>query len=175
MKKFFVGLILASVVISVPCIIDAKTKKKTTQKKTSTENVAGLTPLERKIVGKHMLSLQWLSTQYYGTVIIKKEADGTFSCQGEQLARNCKDADPECIKNDDYVKLDGTIQIIDEKNLTFTGDIREKIFHINNGEEVLRQGTYDFKSTNNRKYWRMFPVTNPADNCSDYIDIYFKR
>jgi hypothetical protein len=150
-------------------------KKKVTRKKAQTENLAGLTALERKVVGKHMLSLQWISWKYFGYVNIKKEADGTLSCRGEQLARNCKDADYECITNDDYIKLDGTIEIVDETHLVFTGDIREKIYHMNNGEEVLRQGTYNFVATGKRKYWRMQEMLNPVGDCADYIDIYFKR
>ncbi|MBR0023543.1 MAG: hypothetical protein IJP59_02930 [Muribaculaceae bacterium] len=46
---------------------------------------------------------------------------------------------------------------------------------MNNGEEILRQGTYNFVQKENRHYWRMQEMTNPVDECVDYIDIYFKR
>ena len=174
MKRLVLGLMLATLLAAVPCNMQAK--KKVTRKKANTENLAGLTALERKVVGKHMLTLQWISWKDYGSVTIKKEADGTLSCRGEQLARKCpRGAEQGNIDNDDYVKLDGTIEIIDEKHLVFTGEIREKVYHINNGQEVLREGSFDFEAKDNRKYWRMFPVTNPADECADYIDIYFKR
>ena len=77
--------------------------------------------------------------------------------------------------DDDYVKLDGTIEIVDADHLVFTGEIRTKVYHINNGQEVLRSGTYNFVTKEKRKYWRMQEISNPADNCADYIDIYFKR
>lgn len=175
MKRIIFGLLLAVLIASVPFSMEAKTKKKVSRTKAQTENLAGLTALEKKVVGKHLLTLQWISWKYYGSVVIKKEADGTYSCKGEQLARNCKDADDDCITNDDYIKLDGTIEIVDDTHLVFTGDIREKIYHMNNGEEVLRQGTYNFVATGKRKYWRMQEMKNPVDECVDYIDIYFKK
>ena len=176
MKRIILGLLLVTMVAAMPFTLEAK--KKATRNKAKTENLAGLSALERKVVGKHMLSLQWISWKSFGYVNIKKEADGTLSCRGEQLARKCVnggDVDDGCITNDDYIKLDGTIEILDETHLVFTGDIREKIYHMNNGEEVLRSGTYNFVATGNRKYWRMQEMTNPVDECVDYIDIYFKR
>ena len=173
MKRFILGLLLIAVVAAMPSTIEAK-KKKTTRKTVQTEKYAALLDLERKVVGKHMLSLQWISWKYFGSVTIKKEANGTLTCKGEQLARNCKDADDECKTNGDYIKLDGLIDIVDAKNLVFIGEIREKIYHMNNGQEVLRQGTFHFEATGNRKYWRMQEMQNPVDECVDYIDIYFK-
>ena len=172
MKRLVFGLLLASLLLAFPGNIDAK--KKTTRKKAQTENTAGLTALERKVVGKHLLTLQWISWKNYGSVTIKKEADGTLSCKGEQLAVNCRDSEQECKDNGDYVKLDGTIEIVDKDHLVFTGQIREKIFHINKGQEVLRDGTFNFVTKENRHYWRMQEMTNPADECVDYIDIFFK-
>ena len=174
MKRIFTALLIAVFVASMPCVMQGKTRKKTTRKKATTENLAGLTSLEKKVVGKHMLSLQWISWKNFGSVTITKEADGTLSCHGEQLAVNCADAEEGNKTNGDYVKLDGTIQIVDETHLIFTGDICEKVYHINNGEECLRQGTYDFIATGKRKYWRLQDITNPTGECADYIDIYFK-
>lgn len=173
MKQLFWGLFITAIIFATAGSIEAK--KKANKKKAKIEKTAGTTDLESKVVGKHMLSLQWISWKYFGSVTITKEADGTFTCKGEQLARNCKDADDDCITNDDYVKLDGKIQIVDEKHLVFTGQIRTKIYHINKGQELLREGTFNFEATGNRKFWRMQEMDNPADGCIDYIDIYFKR
>ncbi len=171
MKRIIFGLFIAIMLLATTCTIDAK--RRPARKRAQTENT-GSNALERKVIGRHMLSLQWISWKYFGSVTIKKEADGTFSCKGEQLAVNCKDAEDGCKTNGDYVKLDGTIEIVDENHLVFTGDIRTKIYHINNGQEVLRHGSFNFEVTGNRKYWRMQEMTNPADECVDYIDIYFK-
>lgn len=173
MKRLILGLLLIAVVGAVPSTIDAK--KKTTRKKSVQEaKYDALSAAERKIVGKHMLSLQWISWNYFGSVTIKREADGTLSCKGEQLARNCKDAEEGCKTNGDYVKLDGIIDIVDASHLVFVGEIRTKIFHINNGQEVLREGAFHFDATGNRKYWRLQEMRNPVDECVDYVDIYFK-
>ena len=174
MKRFIFGILIALMLASVPCSVQAK--KKVTRKTAQTEKYAYLSELERKYVGKHMLSLQWISWESFGSVEIKKEADGSLSCRGEQLARNCrKGVEQENIDNDDYIKLNGVIDIIDANHFIFVGEIREKVYHINNGQEVLREGSFNFESKDNRKYWRMYPVTNPVDECADYIDIYFKR
>lgn len=45
--------------------------------------------------------------------------------------------------------------------------------HINDGRPVVRNGTYNFKVRGTRSYWRMQELTNPADSCTDYVDIYF--
>lgn len=174
MKRFVLALTLVAIVATMPFAISAK--KKATRKKAKTEKVAGLTALERKVVGKHMLSMQWISWESFGSVEIKKEADGTYSCRGAQMARNCpRGTEQGNIDNDDYVKLDGTIEIVDADHLVFNGEIRTKVYHINNGNEVLRSGTFNFVTKENRKYWRMQEMSNPADQCTDYIDIYFKR
>lgn len=174
MKKLIFTILITLLVTAVPTTIEAK-KKKTSRKAVQEAKYETLSALERKIVGKHMLTLQWISWESYGTVVIKKEADGTLSCRGEQRARNCrKGVEQGNIDNDDYVMLNGTIDIIDANHLIFNGEIREKVYHINNGEEVLRSGTYNFVTKEKRKYWRMQEIENPIDNCADYIDIYFK-
>ena len=124
---------------------------------------SSLSALERKVVGKHMLSLQWISWEYFGTCNITKEADGRLRCVGEQLSKE---------NPGDYLKLDGYISIVDEKHLVFEGDIIIKIYHLNNGNEYTRSGRYDFVSTQNRKYWRAQNLERI--DATDYVDIYFK-
>lgn len=172
MKKLII--IAFAIMFTMPSMVSAQNrfakKTKTTQnyKRKNLTN-ASLTPLERKVIGKHMLSLQWISWDYFGTANITKGSDGTLYCKGEQLSRG----DDSHIG--DYLKIDGTIRIISEKELEFTGTIRTKIYHINNGDEVVREGTFTFLATQGRKYWRLQEMKNPADECTDYVDIYFKR
>jgi len=59
MKRLILGLLLITMMAALPCTMQAK--KKVNRKKATTENLVGLTPLERKIVGKHLLTLQWIS------------------------------------------------------------------------------------------------------------------
>ena len=149
--------------IAVAFGANAQTKRRTPVKKTTTTQRT-LTP-EQKVLGKHMLSLQWISWDYFGTCNITKDDNGVLHCKGEQLSR----------ENDDYLKINGTIEIVDANNLKFTGTIAMKIYHINGGKECLREGTFDFKATNGRKYWRMQQMDNPCDMACDYVDIYFKK
>lgn len=164
MKKVIFAVL--TVLLLLPMTADAQRNRRTPTRRQTTQS--GLTALERKVVGKHMLSLQWISWEYFGTCNITKQPDGTLRCKGEQLSRG----DDSHIG--DYLKIDGTVRIVSALELEFTGTIRTKIYHINRGEEVLREGTFTFLSTNGRKYWRLQQMKNPADECTDYIDIYFK-
>lgn len=123
-----------------------------------------LTSLERKVVGKHLLSLQWISWDYFGTCEITKVNNGKYRCVGSQHSK----------ENSDYLKLEGYISIVNENHLRFTGTIITRLHDMNNGNEHIREGTFDFKSTGGRKYWREQEMTG-SDGCTDYIDIYFQK
>ena len=159
MRKIFILLILLLVTAGA----DAQTRKRTTPKRNNV--IQRLQTPEQKLLGHHLLSLQWISWEYFGGCDITKDEDGTLRCVGEQLSR----------ENDDYLRLNGTISIVDATHFVFTGTIAMKIYHINGGEECLREGTFDFKATGKRRYWRLQQMTNPCDECTDYVDIYFKR
>lgn len=115
-----------------------------------------------KLIGKHRLSLQWISWDYFGEVEISKDADGDLYCKGEQLSR----------ENTDYLKIEGILGALSEKELIFTGTIRIKIYHLNGGKEYVKTGTHVFKATKNRMFWRMQDMTGP-DGELDYVDIFF--
>jgi len=151
--------LLLSLVAMIAISVNAQTTKKVRQTAPRKQTV------EQRVIGKHMLSLQWISWDYFGTCTIKRNSAGELECKGEQLSR----------ENNDYLRLDGTIEIVDAKHLRFTGTIVSSIYHINNGEECLREGTFDFVSTEGRRYWRLQQMKNPCDGCTDYVDIYFKR
>ena len=159
MKKLLVLFLMVSIAFGA----EAQTKRRTPARRTTTTQHAQ-TP-EQKVLGKHMLSLQWISWDYFGTCNITKDDKGVLHCKGEQLSR----------ENDDYLKINGTIEIVDANHLLFTGTIAMKINYINGGKECLREGTFDFKATNGRKYWRMQQMDNPCDTACDYVDIYFRR
>ena len=128
-----------------------------------------LTPLEQKVVGKHPLSLQWISWDYFGICEITKDSNGKYRCIGSQYSK----------ENSDYLKLDGYISIINEKHLKFTGTIKTRIQDQNNGNEYVREGTFDFKATGGRKYWREQEMAGSeyaaGSRYTDYIDIYFQK
>ncbi len=125
---------------------------------------AAVATLESKILGRHLLSLQWISWDYFGSVEVRKE-NGRLHCIGSQRSR----------ENDDYLIIDGYIEMKDALHFGFTGTIITKIYHINNGQPCIRDGYFEFASTQGRKYWRLQQMENPCDEVTDYVDIYFSK
>jgi len=124
------------------------------------------TPLEAekdKLLGKHRFSLQWISWEYFGTVIVSEDK-GTISIKGEQRSK----------ENDDYVTIDGMILDIAVNRFKFRGKIVTKISHINSGNPCNREGIMTFSVTGNRKYWRLQEMGNPCDAVTDYVDIFMR-
>lgn len=145
-------------------------KKKTATKRTTKTNKTVRNG--DKLVGNHMLSLQWISWKKFGKAVITKgDEEGTYNVSGKQGPECCDEA--KGYDNGDFVSIEGTLRKIDDKNLVFNGKIITKVYHINGGEECVREGEFNFVSTQNRKYWRLQEMTNPADECVDYVDIYF--
>lgn len=114
--------------------------------------------------GAHSLSLQWISWEELGEAEIRSLGDNTYSITGEQ--RN-----PD---NNDYLKINGTLEPISDKKLIFEGTIESQISHLNQGEPCVKEGIKIFESTKNRKYWRMQDMENcEGGMVTDYVDIYF--
>lgn len=113
------------------------------------------------LLGSHNCSLQWISWKQFGKC--------TFSLEGDKLV--CRGGQRI---GDDYLEIDGTIEVVNPLHLRFTGTIKTRISYIVSGREVVREGTYNFKVRGKRKYWRMQEINNPADGCADYVDIYFQ-
>ena len=61
----------------------------------------------KMLLGKHKLSLQWISWDYFGTAIVTNK-NGVLYLKGEQKQRGGKD----------YLKVDGTIASIDKNEFT---------------------------------------------------------
>lgn len=120
---------------------------------------------DKLLLGYHNFSLQWISWDYFGKVEFTKDKTGNnYLVKGAQNSQ----------ENDDYIKIEGQITPKNEKHLIFTGVINYKVYHLNNGKPCKREGTFNFKVSGNRKYWRLQEMGNPCDNVTDYIDIYFK-
>jgi hypothetical protein len=118
----------------------------------------------RMLRGRHMLSLQWISWDHFGTATVTNRG-GVYSITGKQKGRGT---------STDYVSIDGTITSIDSKEFAFNGKILTRISHINGGEPCEREGAFTFKITGKRRYWRLQQMDNPCDPATDYVDIYFR-
>ena len=117
----------------------------------------------KMLLGKHKLSLQWISWDYFGTATVTNKA-AVYSIKGSQKGRG----------NSDFLTIDGMIVSIDAKQFVFEGKIVMQISHINGGKPCERQGDFTFKITGKRKYWRLMEMNNPCDEATDYVDIYFR-
>ena len=116
-------------------------------------------------MGYHNFSLQWISWDYFGKVeFTKGKNDKNYLIKGAQKSK----------ENDDYIEIEGLITPKNEKHLIFNGVINYKVHLLNDVKPCRREGTFNFKVSGNRKYWRLQEKGNPCDNVTDYIDIYFK-
>ncbi len=118
---------------------------------------------KKMLLGKHLLSLQWISWDYFGAASVVNK-NSVLHLKGEQKQRG----------GTDYVKVDGVITEINAKDFKFDGTIEMQISHINNGEPCERKGEMTFLIIGKRKYWRLQEMKNPCDTTTDYVDIYFK-
>jgi hypothetical protein len=117
------------------------------------------------LLGKHRLSLQWISWDYFGAATVT-ERNGRLSIVGRQDGRGRS--------RGDYLTINGVITSISAREFKFDGKIVMRISHINNGEPCAREGEMTFRITGNRRYWRLQEMDNPCDSVTDYVDIFFR-
>lgn len=119
-----------------------------------------LSAAERKLLGKHKFSLQWISWERFGVATVKR-------------GRNGLEIDAKQALNGDWVSMKGTVSVVDSKTFYVTGKIITRVHHINEGMPCERSGTFEFHAKGQRQYWRMQQIDNPCDRVADYIDVYF--
>ncbi len=150
MRKHLIGVILVLIVASIPAVAQEKTVVKDAKAR-------------QMLLGKHKLSLQWISWDYFGSASVV-DRKGVYSLKGEQKGRG----------NTDLVRIDGTVKSIAAREFVFDGTIVTQVSHINGGEPCTREGEMTFRITGKRKYWRLQQIDNPCDGVADYVDIYFR-
>lgn len=129
---------------------------------------------DKMLLGTHLFSLQWISWNRFGKAnITKGKDDNTYYITGKQDGRNCSDEE-KGRANGDFVSIDGTLTVVSKTKLIFNGTIITKVYHLNNGQECVRNGQFHFEAASGRRYWRLQEMGNPCDDVTDYVDIYFK-
>lgn len=118
----------------------------------------------RMLLGRHFLSLQWISWDRYGRAHVRNRK-GVYHLGGVQTGRG----------NNDKLEIDGVVTEINRYDFKFRGKITTVVSHINGGNECVRKGDMTFAITGKRKYWRLQEMDNPCDTATDYVDIYFRR
>lgn len=114
-------------------------------------------------VGRHKLTLQWISWDEPGYVDISEPIEGWYAIKGEQIGKT----------EGEYLRIDGKLKPVSETELLFRGTIESKVSAGNNGEPCVRNGSKVFLTKDNRKYWRLQDMLNCDKIITDYIDIYF--
>lgn len=120
--------------------------------------------MKRLLLGRHHLSLQWVSWDRFGTVVVVEKA-GTLTIKGEQKSPD----------GAEFVRIDGIVTRIDAKEFGFRGTIVTQVSHINGGKSCVRDGDFTFAIKANRQYWRLQQMDNPCEPVTDYVDVYFRR
>jgi hypothetical protein len=119
----------------------------------------------KRLLGRHMLSLQWISWDHFGTATVTNTG-GVYRIKGQQKGRGQSATD--------HLLVEGVIRSIDKREFVMEGRVVMRVSHINSGEPCVREGLLTFRVTGSRKYWRMQEMDNPCDEATDYVDIYFK-
>jgi hypothetical protein len=157
MKKNHLMAIFSLCLVTWPTAIFAQPEPQDT-------TIVGSPSAAKKLVGKHKLNLQWLGWDKWSDFGDLKVTDrqGMMLMKGQQ------------IKGNDFLKIDGKILNIEDKQFTFQGKIVTKVGHMNNGAACERDGEMVFKITENRKYWRLQQMQSPCDPATDYVDIFMR-
>lgn len=152
------SVVLSAFLISSISIASAPAAEKTVIKDASQKS---------KLLGKHMLSLQWLLFEdgKYGSATVV-EKDGLLRLTGDQRSKG---------KDGGYLKIDGNITEVATSSFKFNGEIKTSVKSINNGKECLRNGPMNFLARGKRKYWRLQEMDSPCSEVTDYVDLYFKK
>ena len=111
--------------------------------------------------GKHSITLQWIGWNEPGSVNIEPIGSDWYTINGNQ--KN---------KEGDFLKIDGKIKRVSEKELLFIGEIITKVAYINNGQPCIKKGEQTFYAKGSRKYFRLQNMNSCEGGTVDYVDIY---
>jgi hypothetical protein len=108
------------------------------------------------------ITLQWISfeTPGWGHVAATMRG-GLLHLSGSQLERD----------GPGRLTLDGDVLSVDPRSFTFKGRI-VITGAPDPGRNCVRDGTYEFRVTQRRRYWRLQDF-EACDGLADYVDIYF--
>ena len=108
------------------------------------------------------ITLQWISFESpaRGHVVARMRG-GLLHLSGSQTART----------GNGRVTLDGDVLRIDARSFTFRGRIVITDAP-DPGRNCVRDGTYEFRATGTRRYWRLQAI-EACDGLADYVDVYF--
>ena len=108
------------------------------------------------------ITLQWISFENPGRGrLVAQMNGGLLHLNGSQVAQNGRG----------QVTLDGDVIRINPRSFFFRGRI--VITDAPDlGRNCVREGTYEFRATGQRRYWRLQDF-EACDGLADYVDIYY--
>jgi hypothetical protein len=108
------------------------------------------------------ITLQWISFETPGRGhVVARLRDGLLHLSGFQTART----------GGGRVTLEGDVLRIEARSFIFHGRIVITDAP-DPGRNCVRDGTYEFRATGTRRYWRLQDI-EACDGLADYVDIYF--
>jgi hypothetical protein len=145
---------MAALAAAIPTI--AAPAAQATAERTVVRDAAALNRLRRN----SGITLQWISfaSPARGHVYVAERA-GLVHLRGSQAG------------NGGTLILEGDVLSIDATSFTFRGTI-SIIDTPDRGRNCLRDGTFEFRVTQRRRYWRLQQM-EACDGLTDYVDIYF--
>ena len=121
-------------------------------------------PAAAKLLGTHPLTLQWVTFDSTKGSVTITDTNGTYKLKGEQKG-----------KDNNSLTIDGEVTTINGRDFSFKGKIVTRVSYINQGNPCVRDGTFLFRISGARQFWRMREQQNPCDEAADYVDIYFVK
>lgn len=108
------------------------------------------------------ITLQWIGFETPGRGhVVATMRGGLLHLSGSQAER----------RGPGRLTLDGDVLRIDPRSFTFQGRILITGAP-DPGRNCVREGTYEFRVTQRRRYWRLQDF-EACDGLADYVDIYF--
>ena len=151
-------LFLASLALSLAATAATAQSPPATGERPLVNDRAALARLQRN----SGITLQWISFESpaRGHVVARMRG-GLLRLSGAQSERG----------GPGRVTLDGDVLRIDPRSFSFRGHIVITDAP-DRGRNCVRDGTYEFRATGRRRYWRLQDF-EACDGLADYVDIYF--
>lgn len=111
------------------------------------------------------ITLQWISTEYRGTVTLDQNQKGDVVLKGEQRSDD----------NEDFLIVEGRIVATTPSSFILVGRIGFDVQELREfgSPRCERSGAFTFRITGDRHYYRLLEKTGRCGIQTDYIDIYF--
>ena len=121
---------------------------------------------KERLLGEHVFNLQWIDHPP-GVAKVADRGGGELYLSAEQRDE----------KKGDYAVIKGRVLRITAKTFVIEGEVVTRVDHMAKGKACARSGTWTFRITGSRPYWRLKEMLNPCEgeNTVDYLDVYFAR